>query len=63
MTHLFKNSNYEYVESYFIDDWNSKRFYTSKIITLEHKLNISSFKKTYSKIFDYVNKLIIFRIQ
>lgn len=61
MTHLFKNSKYEYVESYFIEDWNSKRFYTSKIITLAHELNISSFKKTYSKIFDYANKLIIFR--
>ena len=34
MTHIFKNSKYEYVESYFIEDWNRKIFYTSKIITL-----------------------------
>jgi len=61
MTHVFKNSKYESVESYFVEDWNRKRFYTSKIITLAHELNISSFKKTYSKIFDYANKLIIFR--
>lgn len=61
MTHLFKNSKYKYVESYFIEDQNSTRFYTSKIITLAHESNISKFKTTYSKIFDYANKLIIFR--
>jgi len=43
MTHIFKNSKYEYVESYFIEDWNRKIFYTSKIITLGHESNISSF--------------------
>ena len=32
-----------------------------KIITLAHETNISSFKNTYSKIFCYANKLIIFR--
>jgi hypothetical protein len=61
MTQVFKNSKYEYVESYFIEDWNRNKFFTSKIITLAHQTNISNFKKTYSKLFEYANKLIIFR--
>ena len=61
MTELFRNSKYENVESYFVEDWNRKKFYTSKIITLAYETNIYNFKRTYSKIFDYANKIIIFR--
>ena len=60
MTELLKNKK-SYCESYFIEDWNNDNFYKSNVITLAHKSNISKFKKTYAKIFEYANKIIIFR--
>ena len=61
MVNFFKNEKNYYGESYFIEDWNHIKFYTSKIITLGHQSNISQFKIVYSKLFDYANKIIIVR--